>query len=53
MAATLDRWVDAPEEAARLGQLACARAREFFTAEKVVPRYEALYRGVIARSDRA
>jgi L-malate glycosyltransferase len=49
MAATLDRWVDAPEEATRLGQLARARAEEFFTAEKVVPRYEALYRGVLSR----
>lgn len=51
MAATLDRWVDVPEEAARLGRLARARAQELFTAEKVVPRYEALYRMVISRSD--
>jgi N-acetyl-alpha-D-glucosaminyl L-malate synthase BshA len=53
MAATLDRWVDSPEEAGRLGRIARDRAQEFFTAEKVVPCYEALYRGVLSRSQRA
>jgi N-acetyl-alpha-D-glucosaminyl L-malate synthase BshA len=53
MAATLDKWVDSPEEAARLGRIARARAEECFIADKVVPRYEALYREVLSQSDRA
>jgi N-acetyl-alpha-D-glucosaminyl L-malate synthase BshA len=48
MAASLDNWMEAPEEAARLGEAARARAEEYFTAARVVPRYEALYRAVIA-----
>lgn len=35
-----------PAERARLGQAATGRAREFFSADAIVPRYEALYRRV-------
>ncbi len=53
MAATLDNWVNSPEEVARLGRIARARAEECFIADKVVPRYEALYREVLSQSIRA
>jgi len=53
MASTLDNWIDLPEEAARLGRIARARAEECFIADKVVSRYEALYREVVSESRRS
>jgi N-acetyl-alpha-D-glucosaminyl L-malate synthase BshA len=51
MAKSLDRWVVSPEDAREFGPLARARAEEFFTPERIVPRYEALYRTVITSKD--
>jgi glycosyltransferase involved in cell wall biosynthesis len=50
-AKSLDRWIVSPEDAGKLGVLARARAEEFFTPERIVPRYEALYRSVIISND--
>lgn len=48
MASSLDALVDSPEVARELGERGRARAEQQFTAANVVPRYEALYRQVIA-----
>ena len=53
MASTLDRWIASPDEAHRIAGLARSRAEKLFTADRVVPRYEALYRGVIKTASRA
>lgn len=49
MAKSLNELIDSPENAARLGERGRARAENLFTADRVVPRYEALYRRVIGR----
>jgi L-malate glycosyltransferase len=51
MAQSLDGWVMSPEDAGKLGTRARARAKELFTPERIVFRYEALYRSVIASKD--
>jgi L-malate glycosyltransferase len=48
MAAALDALVDSPNVAQQLGERGRARAEKHFTAAGVVPRYEAVYRQVIA-----
>ena len=49
MAASLDALIDSPAAAKQLGERGRARAAKLFTASRVVPRYEELYRGVITR----
>lgn len=49
MAASLDALVNSPDLAGRLGERGRARAAEQFTAAKVVPRYELVYREAILR----
>jgi L-malate glycosyltransferase len=53
-AAALDALVQDPNLARELGELSRARARERFSADRVVPQYEALYRRIVAgeRRDR-
>ena len=46
--AALDTLVDSPETARQLGERGRERARTHFTADAIVPRYEALYRDVMA-----
>jgi N-acetyl-alpha-D-glucosaminyl L-malate synthase BshA len=48
MASSLDALVDSPDVAREIGGRARARAENHFTAAKIVPSYEALYRQVIA-----
>jgi N-acetyl-alpha-D-glucosaminyl L-malate synthase BshA len=48
MAASLDALVDSPEVARELGERGRARAEKYFTAARIVPQYEAVYRQVIA-----
>jgi glycosyltransferase involved in cell wall biosynthesis len=47
MAASLDAMIESPQAAEELGERGRERARTHFTAERVVPRYEALYRKVM------
>jgi N-acetyl-alpha-D-glucosaminyl L-malate synthase BshA len=47
MAASLDALIDSPETARQMGERGRERAETHFTAERVVPRYEALYRKVM------
>jgi glycosyltransferase involved in cell wall biosynthesis len=47
-AAGLDMLVESPKLARELGERSRNRAIENFTADQIVPRYEALYRHVIA-----
>ena len=47
MAAALDQFMQSPAAARNLGEKAHARARSKFTAEQIVPRYEAIYRRVL------
>jgi N-acetyl-alpha-D-glucosaminyl L-malate synthase BshA len=49
MAKSLDALIDSPAEARALGERARQRANSLFTAARVVPQYEALYRRVLAR----
>jgi L-malate glycosyltransferase len=49
MAAALDKLVESPAAARELGERGRERAECLFTAARVVPQYEALYRGVLAR----
>jgi L-malate glycosyltransferase len=49
MAASMDTLIDSPEAAKEMGQRGRARAEKLFTAARVVPQYEELYRRVIAR----
>lgn len=46
MAASLDQLLESPETARRLGARARERAENLFSATKVVPRYETLYREI-------
>jgi glycosyltransferase involved in cell wall biosynthesis len=48
MASSLDALVNSPDIARQLGERGRARAEQHFTAGKIVPRYEAVYRQVIA-----
>lgn len=48
LAAALDALVDSPATASQIGVRARDRAEERFSAEKVVPMYEELYRRVLA-----
>ena len=47
-ASALDALIENPKLARELGEQAGARARERFSADRVVPQYEALYRRVVA-----
>jgi N-acetyl-alpha-D-glucosaminyl L-malate synthase BshA len=47
-AAALDAFVESPNLARELGERSRSRALERFSADRIVPRYEALYRRVIA-----
>lgn len=49
MAASLDTLIDSPEAAKQMGERGRARAKKLFTAPRVVPQYEELYRRVIGR----
>ena len=49
MAKSLDALVDSPKMARQIGERGRERAERFFTADRVVPQYEALYRGVTGR----
>lgn len=48
MAASIDALVENPERCASMGQAAQRRATTFFTAERVVPLYEDVYRTALA-----
>jgi N-acetyl-alpha-D-glucosaminyl L-malate synthase BshA len=48
MASSLDALADSPDFARQLGEQGRARAETRFTAAKIVPRYEAVYRQVLA-----
>ena len=47
-ASALDALVQDPNLARELGEQSGARARERFSADRVVPQYEALYRRIVA-----
>ena len=47
-ASALDALVENPNLARELGEQSGARARERFSADRVVPQYEALYRRIVA-----
>jgi L-malate glycosyltransferase len=47
-ASALDALVQDPDLARELGEQSGARARERFSADRVVPQYEALYRRIVA-----
>jgi len=49
MAASLDALIDSPARAKEVGERGRERAEQLFTAARVVPQYEELYRGVITR----
>jgi glycosyltransferase involved in cell wall biosynthesis len=49
MAESLDRLIDSPEAAKELGERGRERAESLFTAARVVPQYEAMYRRVLNR----
>jgi L-malate glycosyltransferase len=47
MAASLDTLIDSPKRAREMGERGRLRAEKNFTADRVVPQYEALYRAVL------
>jgi starch synthase len=47
MAASLDDLIASPEAARQMGERGRQRAETNFTADRVVPQYEALYRSVL------
>ncbi|PYJ85322.1 MAG: N-acetyl-alpha-D-glucosaminyl L-malate synthase BshA, partial [Verrucomicrobia bacterium] len=49
MAKSLDALIDSPEMAKQIGEAGRERAEKLFTAARVVPQYEALYRRVLSR----
>jgi L-malate glycosyltransferase len=49
MASELDRLVESPQRARKLGEAGHNRALSEFTADKAVPRYEAIYRRVLSK----
>jgi N-acetyl-alpha-D-glucosaminyl L-malate synthase BshA len=48
MASSLDELILSPAKARELGERGRQRAEQLFTADRVVPQYEALYRRVVA-----
>jgi N-acetyl-alpha-D-glucosaminyl L-malate synthase BshA len=48
MASSLDALVDSPEVARQMGERGRARAEKQFTAARIVPQYEAVYRQIMA-----
>jgi glycosyltransferase involved in cell wall biosynthesis len=46
-AAGLDMLIESPDLARELAERSCSRALEMFSADRIVPRYEALYQRVI------
>ncbi|HEY2139082.1 MAG TPA: N-acetyl-alpha-D-glucosaminyl L-malate synthase BshA [Chthoniobacterales bacterium] len=49
MARSLDALIDSPESAQKAGERGRERAEQFFTANQIVPQYEALYERVLGR----
>jgi glycosyltransferase involved in cell wall biosynthesis len=49
MASALDNLVSDPKAARQIGERGRKRAEELFTAGRIVPQYEALYRRVLGR----
>src|SRR5438270_3805746 len=49
IAKSLDALIDSPEMAKQIGEAGRERAEKLFTAARVVPQYEALYRRVLSR----
>jgi glycosyltransferase involved in cell wall biosynthesis len=49
MASALDSLVAEPETAKQIGERGRKRAEALFTADRIVPQYEALYRRVLGR----
>ena len=49
MAASLDGLIESPDLAQQTGQRGSERARQLFTADRIVPQYETLYRRVLRR----
>src|SRR5256714_700908 len=49
MAKSLDALIDSPEMVKQMGEAGRERAESLFTAARVVPQYEALYRRVLSR----
>jgi glycosyltransferase involved in cell wall biosynthesis len=47
-AAALDALIESPNLARELGDQSRARVREEFSADRIVPQYEALYRRIVA-----
>ncbi|HEY3662727.1 MAG TPA: N-acetyl-alpha-D-glucosaminyl L-malate synthase BshA [Chthoniobacterales bacterium] len=52
LASSIDRLADSPDLAQELGEKGRRRAAEFFTADRVVPEYESLYRRVVLEAKR-
>jgi len=52
MAKAIDELVESPDLARKLGARGRARATAKFSADRVVPEYESLYRRVLARAAR-
>jgi L-malate glycosyltransferase len=48
MAKTVDELIESPEQARQIGEAGRRRASTEFTAQKAVPRYEAVYRRVLS-----
>jgi L-malate glycosyltransferase len=48
MAKTVDELIESPEQAREIGEAGRKRASTEFTAQKAVPRYEAVYRRVLS-----
>jgi L-malate glycosyltransferase len=48
MARTVDELIESPEQAREIGEAGRKRASAEFTAQKAVPRYEAVYRRVLS-----
>jgi len=48
MAKTVDELIESPEQAREIGEAGRTRASAEFTAQKAVPRYEAVYRRVLS-----
>ena len=48
MAKTVDKLIESPEQAREIGEAGRKRASAEFTAQKAVPRYEAVYRRVLS-----
>jgi L-malate glycosyltransferase len=48
MAKTVDELIESPEQAREIGEAGRKRASAEFTAQKAVPRYEAVYRRVLS-----